>query len=167
MIRPFLLLVPLLVSLHFSIPLAFGEDMSQMDRIKKAFNEVRADNLHILDGFYAPDTQFVDPLGVHQGLEAVKKYYANLYTNVTEIHFDFLDTYSDGNRHVLVWKMFLRAKGLNNGEVMTLDGTSIIRFDERNLVVYHRDYFDMGEFIYEKVPVLRWIIGKVKQRLKP
>jgi hypothetical protein len=45
-------------------------------------------------------------------------------------------------------------------------GNSHIVFNEENLVSYHRDYFDMGEFIYDHVPVLNFVVKKVKERLK-
>lgn len=157
--------VTLLASALIALP-AIGETMSQMDRIKDVFNRLRADNLEILDQFYSEEVQFIDPLGLHQGRQSVKDYYGNLYKNVTEIHFEFLDAISDGDKHVLVWKMHLKAKGLNSGETVTLDGNSVIRFNQDNLVSYHRDYFDMGEFIYEHIPLLGSLISFIKGKLK-
>ena len=145
--------------------IAQGEDMSQMDRIKSAFTNLSASNLDILDGFYDKNTHFEDPLGAHKGLDSVKAYYGNLYKNVTYINFNYTNTISDGNRHLLVWTMELKADGLKSGGLVTLDGNSVIIFNERNLVSYHRDYFDMGEFIYEHIPVLGWVIQKVKSKL--
>lgn len=155
----------LVTTLLFTVP-SIGETMSQMDRIKDVFNRLRADNMEILDQFYHPDALFIDPLGRHEGRESVKAYYSNLYKNVTEIHFEFVDNLSVGNKHLLVWKMHLKAKGLKGGETVTLDGNSVIHFNDQDHVSYHRDYFDMGEFIYEQVPVLSWVISKVKERLK-
>ena len=140
--------------------------MTQADRIKDVFTRLRADNLEILDGFYDENVNFVDPLGEHKGRKAIKAYYKNLYENVTSIEFVYDDIITSGSKHVLVWKMKLKAKGLNGGELVEVDGNSVIEFNEHNLVIYHRDYFDMGEFIYENVPVLSWIISKVKSRLK-
>jgi hypothetical protein len=62
--------------------------------------------------------------------------------------------------------MSLTADGLNGGKPILLQGNSYIKFSDDNLVVYHRDYFDMGEFIYEHVPVIGWIIKKVKAKLR-
>lgn len=145
---------------------AYGVNMDQMDRIKKVFTDLRADNIDILDGFYSPEVEFIDPLGTHKGRDSVKKYYKNLYQNVTFIEFIFLDTISDKDKHVLVWKMNLKAKNLNSGQMVSLHGNSVIKFDSQNLVSYHRDYFDMGEFLYEHIPVLGWIIKKIKTHLK-
>ena len=73
---------------------------------------------------------------------------------------------STGNKHVYVWLMKLKASGLKNGEEVQLHGTSVIHFNDNNLVDYHRDYYDMGEFIYEHIPVLGFVIRKSKDSLK-
>jgi steroid 5-alpha reductase family enzyme len=156
----FLLLLP------FSKTFAIGDPMIQVEKMKNVFTSLRADNIHILDDFYAADTHFVDPLGDHHGIESVKIYYKNLYSSVKEIKFDYKDIISNGNTHVLIWKMTLVTKSLNGGQPMTLEGNSYIKFNDQNLVVYHRDYFDMGEFIYEYIPGLSWVIKKIKNRLK-
>ena len=84
---------------------AQGENMAQIDRIKTVYNDLRADNLHILDGFYDPNVKFVDPLGTHLGLTSVKSYYQNLYQNVEQIEFEFTGSTSQENKHVLEWRM--------------------------------------------------------------
>lgn len=145
---------------------AAGAVMTQSEKIKHVFTNLRADNLHILDDFYAKDTEFIDPLGKHKGIESVRSYYKGLYQNVKEIKFDYQDIISNGNTHVLVWKMTLKAQGLNGGNPVIVDGNSYIKFNQQDLVIYHRDYFDMGEFIYEHIPILGWTIQKVKNRLR-
>lgn len=138
----------------------------QIEKMKHAFTNLRADNLHILDDFYAADAHFLDPLGEHRGLESIKAYYQGLYQNVTSIEFDYRDIISQGNQHALVWIMKLKAQGLNGGDLVETHGTSIIKFNDQNLVIYHRDYFDMHEFIYRYVPVIGWLTKQVNQRLK-
>jgi hypothetical protein len=49
------------------------------------------------------------------------------------------------------------------GETRELRGVSHIKFNGK--VYYHHDYFDMGAFIYERVPVLGTVIRTIKNRL--
>ena len=64
------------------------------------------------------------------------------------------------------WTMTLTAEGLNGGEPVSVIGISHLTFDEKtDLVIYHRDYFDMGAFIYEQVPVLGSIVRMIKRKL--
>lgn len=158
------LILSLTIPTHFAF--AKGDKMLQQEKIKYIFTSLNANNTNILDDFYDKNTHFIDPIGDHKGINEVKKYYKNLYINVEEIKFDFLDLVSNGSTHVLVWKMTLITKKLNKGKPVVVFGTSHIKFNDQNLVIYHRDYFDMGEFIYESVPFLGWTIKKIKERLK-
>jgi len=154
------------LTLIFTSIHSYGDTMSQAKRIKEVFNNLRADNLEILDQFYDTDVKFVDPLGTHNGLDSVKSYYGNLYKSVKTIEFIFTDEVSSGNTHAMMWTMKMTTKNLNDGKEMILKGNSHIVFNEQGLVTYHRDYFDMGEFIYEYIPVVGWIIKKIKAKLK-
>lgn len=139
--------------------------VNRSDKIRYAFNELTKDTLGILKDFYAEEVVFQDPLGTIRGLNGVMNYYENMYANVQEIHFDFTNEVVDGNTYVVFWTLRMKVKGLNGGEEVSCEGNSIIRFNDDDLVEFHRDYFDMGEFIYQHVPVLRWLVGKVNKRL--
>lgn len=134
-------------------------------RIRDAFNNLNRDTIDGLDAFYHPDVVFEDPLGRIEGLDALKAYYAGMYKNVTEITFEFTNEVAAGDQHVAFWTMRLRAKGLNRGREVAATGNSLLRFDEAGLVVYHRDFFDMGEFVYQHIPVLRFLVRKVNGAL--
>ncbi|EPZ49989.1 PF06966 family protein [Bacteriovorax sp. BAL6_X] len=138
----------------------------QAQRIEKVFNELRADNIEILNNFYDKQALFIDPIGEHKGLDAVKDYYQGIYQGVEDIRFEFSDIVSNGNHHVAVWRMILVTPNLNSGKPVILYGNSVIKFNESGLVSYHRDYFDMGEFIYEHIPLLGSLIRYIKNRLK-
>lgn len=139
---------------------------TRSQRIRDAFNNLRADSLEILDDFYSPEVRFQDPLGSIEGLPALKRYYKHMYQNVLDIRFEAKDEIVQGNAHVLVWTMYLRAKGLNKGNEVRLEGNSVMHFDEHEMVRYHRDYFDMGEFIYVHIPIIGRIIRKINRRLE-
>jgi hypothetical protein len=89
-----------------------------------------------------------------------------MYQNVKSIKFDFTEFHEAGNHVTAIWKMTLETDKLNGGEPFSVDGNSVIKFDENGKAVYHRDYFDMGAFIYERIPVVGFVIKKIKARLK-
>lgn len=140
--------------------------MTQAERIIDVFKNLRADRLEILDNFYDPEVNFKDPISEHHGLAAMKNYYKKMYRNVESIEFVTKDILSAGHKHVYVWQMRLHARGLNGGKLVTVDGNSVIEFNDRGLVSYHRDYFDMNEFIYKYIPGLGWLTQKINNQLK-
>ena len=149
--------------------LASGEERAMSDRLKQTealFNNFNSDTLHLADGFYDPDVVFLDPIVELKGRDALKAYYADMYENVTSIRFDFSGGIEKEDEAVVFWTMEVRSKGFKGGEPVLLDGVSHIKFGgESGKAVYHRDYFDMGAFVYENIPVLGSIVRYVKKKL--
>lgn len=157
----------LLITLVLS-PLSWGQEMNGMsnkDKFQYAFQKLTKDSLHIVDEFYAKDVEFHDPVGTIKGSDNIKKYYENMYKNVKSIKFDFSEFVENGDTVVGVWVMTMETDKLNDGEPIKVDGTSVVKFKDGK-AVYHRDYFDMGAFIYEHVPFVGFMVRKVKDRLK-
>jgi ketosteroid isomerase-like protein len=139
--------------------------MSYAKSISKYFNELRADNLEILDGFYAQDAEFIDPLASHKGLDSIKSYYENIYKNVIDIRFEFHKFIESGQDCSATWTMHLTAKSLNQGQPTQLAGSSFFEFNGYDKVAKHRDYYDMHEFIYQYIPVVGYLTNKVNKAL--
>lgn len=134
--------------------------------IESLFNNFNSDTMHLADDFYDPDVVFRDPIVELKGRDSLKAYYVDMYENVTSIRFDFSGGIEKDEEVVVFWTMELRAKGLKGGEPVLLDGASHIKFGgESGKVIYHRDYFDMGAFVYENIPVLGSIVRYTKKRL--
>ncbi len=152
-----------LILFLFTLP-AFAQ--SPAEKVIDNFNKMNKDNVsQVVDDFYHEDIEFSDPVETIKGREGIKKYYGNMYKNVKEIKFDFSETITQGDTVVGVWVMTLKTDALNGGEAFQVDGNSVIRFRDGK-VIYHRDYFDMGAFIYERIPVVGWMVRKMKSKLK-
>lgn len=140
--------------------------MTNAEKVNWSFNTLNKDNLSmVVDEFYHEDLVFADPVENIKGREEMKKYYSNMYKNVKEIKFDFSEMVSEGDTVVGVWVMTLKTDSLNDGKPFSVEGTSHIKFKDGK-AIYHRDYFDMGAFIYERIPVVGWMVRKVKSKLK-
>jgi len=146
-----------------------GEEQAMSNRLKEIeslFNNFNSKTLHLADEFYDPDVVFQDPIVELKGRDRLKAYYADMYENVTSIRFDFSGGIEKDEEAVVFWTMEVRAKGFKGGEPVLLDGSSHIKFGgESGKAVYHRDYFDMGAFVYENIPVLGSIVRYTKKRL--
>ena len=159
----------LILTLFVNPTLSFSNDQLEDDQnitlTKRIFNELRATNTEILDDFYDLSVIFEDPVGKISGLSSMKAYYKNMYKEVEEIRFDFKNIAKGGNIYFFSWNMWLKTPNLNKGEKFVVQGVSEIHF-ANNLVTYHRDYFDMGEMVYERIPIFGWVTKKIKNRLK-
>jgi hypothetical protein len=62
--------------------------------------------------------------------------------------------------------MTLETSKLNGGKPFSVEGNSVIVFGgPEGKAIYHRDYFDMGEFVYERIPVLGALVRYIKEQM--
>ena len=157
--------VILLILLYSSSIFANYSDDKLAQLTYDTFNELRADNVEILDKFYADSILFEDPVGRIEGLSSMKAYYKEMYKSVVSIRFEFKPFSEKDGRYFFPWVMFLKTPKLNSGKEFSVVGGSEIHFKD-GLVFFHRDYFDMGEFLYERLPVLGSLIKTIRKRLQ-
>lgn len=139
---------------------------SNLQRAQDAFDHLDKNHLNVVEDFYDQDAVFQDPIHQIKGTKAIRSYYEGLYKNVDSIQFEYKHTSESGDLVTLEWKMHLKSPSLNSGQEVTLDGVSLITFGGKDgKVISHRDYFDMGEFIYERIPVMGSVIGFIKRKM--
>ena len=134
------------------------------DALKRAYCSLAAGNTAELAPLYSEDVYFEDPSHGIQGKAALVERFQHLYRNVDSCNFKFHQTLDTGGEIFLAWTMILRQRGPKSGEVIRVEGASFLKV-RNNRIYYHRDYFDLGAFVYENVPMLGSIIKRIKQRL--
>lgn len=120
--------------------------------------------LHHLPEIYHQDVVFADPAHRIEGLESLHQYFVNLYQNVQRCEFTIYEQHQIEQTAFLVWTMQLQHPKLASGRVIDVQGMSQIKFQD-DKVIYHRDYFDLGEMLYEQLPLLGSLVRAVKRRL--
>jgi hypothetical protein len=121
----------------------------------------------------AKHCQFV----IHSQLEAVPKYTESL----VELQQSRIHTHDNsesslprivnsGSSHekidtrkcVVNWTMEYKTPKINKGEAIRVDGVSLLTL-HGDMIVFHRDYYDLGQMVYENVPLLGRIIKRIKR----
>ena len=139
---------------------------SNLQKAKDAFDHLDKEHMKVVEEFYDRDAVFQDPIHKIKGTKAIREYYEGLYKKVESIRFEYKNISEFESLVTLEWRMYLRAPSLNSGREITVDGVSLITFGGREgKVISHRDYFDMGEFIYERVPILSSVIRIIKNKM--
>ena len=137
------------------------------NKIIETYNQFTGKNLDLLDGFYAVDVEFHDPVTSLKGLSKLKDYYRHAYAHVKSIKFEFTEIIKDEDKYCGCWKMKIVIPTLNSGKEYTVTGNSRLNFNNDGRVVYHRDYLDLGEMVYEKIPVQGFLLRLFKKKLAP
>lgn len=132
-----------------------------LETLKTLFGDIKNADWSRIGDAYSDDALFIDPVHKLEGLPAIAAYFAALNKNVLEGGFVFNEEDVCDNKVFLTWDMKVRLRRPNKW--VTLVGISVLRFDDK--VVSHRDYFDMGELVYEHVPVLSTLIRSIKKQM--
>jgi hypothetical protein len=130
---------------------------------KNNFQVLDKESLHRLDQMYEPDIHFEDPLHIVNGLDELKSYFSNMYSNVQSIRFDFTHELVCGEEAVLFWTMHFIHPRLNKGATIEVNGSSHLKF--RDYCYHHRDYFDTTDMLFEHIPLLGSVIRGIKKRI--
>lgn len=104
--------------------------------------------------FYSADAWFKDPFNEVRGLEAIERIFHHMFTQVAEPRFVVTERIVDAGGAMLVWEFCFRVSLWGRGETQVMRGVSHLRFAPDGKVCYHRDYWDTGEELYMKLPVL-------------
>ena len=141
--------------------------MSFKTRFTQFYADLANVDIDELDNVYHEQILFKDPIASHSGIESVKAYFAHLLDSTSSCKFDihhFFENASGDSPYdfTVEWTMHLTLN--NQSSSISVNGVSLLTLkDDR--VVYHRDYYDMGEMVYEHGPILGFVIKKIKGKL--
>jgi len=134
--------------------------LETLGRFKQLFNNLCAGNMAELSSVYSDNVTFTDPFTSVHGIDELTEYFSSAYANVISCGFDFGEPVVSGEDVCIPWEMHLRHKRIRKGNPVVVEGISQLVIREGR-VVSHRDYFDIGQLLYENLPlmgrVVRWI----------
>ncbi|MDC8455528.1 nuclear transport factor 2 family protein [Marinobacter sp. DS40M6] len=131
-----------------------------LGRFTQLFNNLCAGNMAELSSVYSENVTFTDPFTSVHGIDELTEYFSSAYANVISCGFDFGEPVVNGEDVCIPWVMQLRHKRIRKGNPVAVEGISQLVIREGR-VLSHRDYFDIGQLLYENLPllggVIRWI----------
>ncbi len=142
--------------------------MNAFEAFCKHFEQFHNSPLSDLRKFYTEDVEFIDPLNHLHGLTKTRSYFSKLRRSVSECTFIIQSvnhTSNDDHETIfLTWVMSLKTVSASSKAVV-VEGVTHLKVGQQG-IFYHRDYFDVGELIYENVPLLKWVIKGIKRKLR-
>jgi hypothetical protein len=143
-----------------------NQDIAQLvNDFKALYQTLNKSNIHdgLISKVYRHDIQFKDSFHELDGINPFTQYCESIYENVIYSTFDFHDEMISEDQAMLTWTMNYAHPKLNGGKNIAVKGASHIRYTDR--IYLHQDYMDGGELLYEHIPILGWVIQKLKNRM--
>jgi steroid Delta-isomerase len=117
-----------------------------------------------LRGLAAPDMRFADPFNDLSGVERIVRMLERMFDDLDEPRFAVTDRAASGAVWYLRWRFSARLRGRSTP--WTIEGMTEVHYDDRGRVTAHLDHWDSGAQFYAKLPVIGWLIGLVRRRLR-
>jgi steroid Delta-isomerase len=132
-------------------------------RVVQLYETLTLASLDHLAQVYTENVQFKDPFNTTQGLAPLRKIFAHMFDALEAPRFVVSEAITQGDQAFLIWDFEFSRKGLPSP--MRIHGSTHLRFAPDGRVMWHRDYWDAAEELYNKIPLLgglfRWLQSKL------
>ncbi len=140
--------------------------MHKLDKLIEFYETLAPESVSELDRLYAPEAYFKDPFNEVRGPEAIERIFRNMFNQVTDPRFKIIERIAAENGAVLVWEFGFRMRHRGLARAQCIHGVTHLRFDAEDRVVFHRDYWDVADELYSKLPLLGSLMRVLQRHLR-
>jgi steroid Delta-isomerase len=134
-----------------------------VQRIVAFFEGLSPADLPRMAAIYTEDALFKDPFNQVAGVAAIQRIFEHMFVSLDGPRFVIRDAIVQGNQCFLSWDFIFRMKRFSREE-QVVRGGSHLRLAADGRISEHRDYWDVAEELYEKLPVLGALMRWLKRR---
>ena len=110
------------------------------------------------------NARFKDPFNEVVGIEEIYEIFQDMYEKLDNPRFKVIEIIEQNSIAYLKWTFKYNFK--NNSLENSFEGLSRVEFDKNKKAISHIDYWDAGENVYEKIPILSFFIKLIKRKIK-
>jgi ketosteroid isomerase-like protein len=135
----------------------------RVQRIIDAFERLQPADIERMGELYTADAQFKDPFNEIRGVPAIQQVFRHMFVALSEPRFVIRDAVCDGDQCFLSWDFLFHMRRLRS-DAQCIRGGSHLRLAADGRISAHRDYWDVAEELYEKLPALGALMRWLKRR---
>ncbi len=141
-------------------------DTSQaMARVVEFYETLSPASLARIAEVYAADARFTDPFNEVCGVPAIEKVFRHMYEQVQAPCFRVIHRMAEGDEAWLAWEFQFHFRGWKEAELQCIRGATHLRFAADGRVMAHRDYWDSGEELYSRLPLVGTLVSWLRRRM--
>ena len=129
-----------------------------------AFEHLTPASVAQLDQIYTENAYFKDPFNEFEGIKDIKRVFGHMFVALNEPRFEVTAQFGKGQEAFLSWNFLFRFKDTQPEVQQCIRGSTHLKFAADGRVVYHRDYWDAAEELYEKIPYLGGLMRWIKRK---
>jgi steroid Delta-isomerase len=133
---------------------------------RRFFEQLSQDDIRHMQVIYTETAFFKDPFNEVTGVEAIAKIFGHMFEQVQNPRFVVRETVAQADTAFLTWDFLFESQRMarRGNAAQTVRGASHLKFGEDGRICYHRDYWDVAEELYEKIPVLGGLMRFLKRQ---
>ena len=136
-----------------------------LERVVEFYETLSPSSLARIAEVYAADACFKDPFNDVCGLAAIENVFRHMYQQVLDPGFRVTHSMGEGGEAWLAWEFRFRFRGWRAGQVQCIRGATHLCFASDGRVASHRDYWDTGEELFVRLPLVGALVGWLRRRL--
>ena len=145
-------------------PTASADDATLATALKRYadyYTRLTPETLGDIDHLARADMRFTDPFNDLPDRAAYKRLLAQIFATIASPRFVVLHSASKASVGYLKW----RFEGTLRGRAFSVVGVGEVQFDAQGMVVAHHDHWDAASNFYERIPILGWLLRRIKKRV--
>lgn len=136
-----------------------------IEELVNFFETVSPETVSRIGDLYAIDARFKDPFNDVQGVPAIEHIFRHMFTQVEAPRFVVTERIVQYDSAMLAWRFEFGVRVGKRVHPQVVNGVTHFKFDGEGKVSLHRDYWDTGEELYMKLPLLGWLVRALRRRL--
>ncbi len=126
------------------------------------FESLSPESLATIDSVYDSQSLFRDPFNDVVGIDKIKAIYQHMFDALQTPRFKVTRIVEQGAESFMVWDFTF---GLIGNHYRISGCTHFVLDPDTQRVTVHRDYWDAAQELYEKLPLLGWLLRRLRNKL--
>lgn len=118
----------------------------------------------MLGKLLSPEVRFRDPMHDVKGIDEVKRVYLRLFDMVDSPRFRVTHSACAEDLCFLRWHFTCRPRLFGRGHPWIVEAVTALRFDPAGRVVEQADYWDAGQYLYERLHMIGPLVRFFRKR---
>ena len=130
-----------------------------IDKFVSWYETLTKESLPQINEYYHDEMFFKDPFNELNSCRQVEVVFEEMFQNLVNPRFVIIDRIHQDNQLFLTWDFLFIIKN----KEYCIHGSSHLKI-EGDKVKYHRDYWDVGEEMLEKIPIIGFFYKQLKSK---
>ena len=135
--------------------------MNRLTEFKEWFINLNESTLDNIVSYYDENVFFKDPFNEFNGRDKLKKLFLHMFIIFKNPQFVFIENIENSEGIFMTWDFIFSYKE----KLFKIHGSSHLKLNDEKKIVYHRDYWDVGEQLLLKIPLIKSLYGFFQNKL--